>query len=275
MSKRAGPPLFELLRQRSEEPAAPQTQRRDPDPAVPWTGAGVTRAERSAAALDEEPRPAGELRVPMTRVYMATAVAMLLLVGAWVGGYYFGVKEGKAQIERVVGSGVGEQPVVLPPSAVEEPEPQPSAPRSGQNQAPAAGTPGRTSNPGITPAASGTPWVLALGGVRAVDPRAAGSNYLALATLPPDQALSAITFLDGKGLRAIGVPVDSGGRSANNPTRFTLISLGLAVPSGQFSTTVDQRRAHETLVRTLGSEWRRLHQGGSDFSQTQWIRYNP
>jgi hypothetical protein len=273
MSKRAGPPLFELLRQRSEEPAAPVTQRRDPDPAVPWTGAGVTRAERSAAALDDEPRPAGELRVPMTRVYMAIAVAMLLLVGAWAAGYYFGVKDGKAQIDRVVGGDLDDQPVVLPPSGSTDPDARP-APNQPVNQT-SANNSGRDAGPAATPAPAGAPWVLALGGVRAADPRIQGSNYLALATLPPDQTLDAITFLDSKGLRTIGVPVDSGGRSANNPTRYTLISLGLAVPSGQFSSTVDQRRAHETLVRTLGSEWRRLHQGGSDFSQTQWIRYNP
>ncbi len=267
MSKRAGPPLFELLRQRGEEPAAPAA-RRDPDPAVPWTGAGVTRAERSAAALDEEPRPAGELRVPMTRVYMAIAVAMVCLVGAWAAGYYFGLKDGKAQIDRVVGPDMSE-PVVLPPADQQTSPPRP-APSGRTDPAEGAAPPA-----GATPARAGESWVLALGGVRAVDPRVPGSNYLALATLPPDQTLDAITFLDGKGLRTIGVPVDSGGRSANNPARYTLISLGLAVPSGQFSSTVDQRRAHETLVRTLGSEWRRLHQGGSDFSQTQWIRYNP
>lgn len=237
---------------------------------MPWTGAGVTRAERSAAALDEEPRNAGELRVPMTRVYMAVAVAMLLVVGAWAVGYSFGVKDGKAQLDRVV----GDQPVVLPPTASNEPAPRTAQVPAQTNQSP-GGNQRQSPASGITQAPAGSPWVLALGGARAADPRVAGSNYLALATLPPDQALSAITFLQGKGLRAIGVPVDSGGRSANNPTRYTLISLGLAVPSGQFSSTVDQRRAHETLVRTLGSEWRRLHQGGSDFSQTQWIRYNP
>lgn len=274
MSKRAGPPLFELLRQRSEEPAAPATQRRDPDPAVPWTGAGVTRAERSAAALDDEPRPTGELRVPMTRVYMAIAVTMLFLVGAWAAGYYFGVKDGKAQIDRVVGDGLGEQPVVLPPPGSNEQGARPTATNQPANPA-INNDHGRTPPAGITPAPAGQPWVLALGGVRATDPRVQGSNYLALATLPPDQTLDAVTFLDSKGLRAVGVPVDSGGRSANNPARYTLISLGLAVPSGQFSSTVEQRRAHETLVRTLGTEWQRAHRGGSDFSQTQWIRYNP
>ncbi len=277
MSKRAGPPLFELLRQRSEEPAAAAPQRRDPDPAVPWTGAGVTRAERSAAALDDEPRAAGELRVPMTRVYMAVAVAMLLIVGAWAAGYSFGVKDGKAQIERVVGgggAGAGEQPIVLPPGTTNEPPVRTTQPTRPTGTPPAGG-PGRPPAAGSIPAPAGSPWVLALDGIRAVDPRTPGSNYLALATLPPDQALDAITFLDGKGLRAIGVPVDSAGRSANNPTRYTLISLGLEVPSGEYSSSAAKRTAHETLVRTLGGEWRRTHRGGSDFSQTQWIRYNP
>lgn len=281
MSKRAGPPLFELLRQRSEEPAPAAPQRRDPDPAVPWTGAGVTRAERSAAALDDEPRTAGELRVPMTRVYMAIAITMLVLVGAWAAGYYFGVKDGKAQIDRVVGgagAGAGEQPIVLPSGASNEPSAQATQqtrPSGTPSATSPTGDPGRAPPLGITPAPAGSPWVLALGGVRATDPRTPGSNYLALATLPPDQALDAITFLDGKGLRTIGVPVDSAGRTANNPTRYTLISLGLEVPSGEYSSSAARRATHENLVRTLGGEWRRAHRGGSDFSQTQWIRYNP
>jgi hypothetical protein len=273
MSKRAGPPLFELLRKQSDDAPAGQPQRRDPDPAVPWTGAAVTRAERSAAALDEEPRQQGELRLPVTRVYLAVAIMLAAVLGAWAAGHHFGVQSGKAQMDRIVRG----EPVVLPPETgsgdtqARQPPLTSTATQTGQTatQTPSARPGGQQAAP------AGTAWVLTPGGVRSADPRTPNSNYLALATLPPEQAQDALDFLAAKGLRAIAVPVDSGTRTANNPARYTLISLGLAVPSGQFSSTLQQRREHEALVRTLGTEWRRERRGGSDFSQTQWIRYNP
>lgn len=279
MSKRAGPPLFELLRKQSEDaPVAAAPARRDSDPSVPWTGAGVTRAERSAATLEDEPRQSGELRVPMTRVYLAIALVLFLVVAAWAAGHYFGVQAGRAEMSRAV----GDEPVVPPR--------QPDAGQPARNPAPLtqpqSGTnPGRPSantgqaNTGATPAtrppAPGTPWVLTAGGVKAADPRTPGSNYLQLATLPPDQTQDAIDFLAAKGVRAIGVPVDSGSGAANNPSRYTLVSLGLAVPSGQYSSTLSQRRDHERLVFSIGAEWKRDRRGGSDFSQTHWSRYDP
>jgi hypothetical protein len=117
--------------------------------------------------------------------------------------------------------------------------------------------------------------VIIAGGTRSVDPRSPGVNYLELATLPADQALDALEFLGSKGVRAVGVPVDSGGRNANNPDRYRLVSLGLAVPSGQFRTTQSERRDHERLVATIGAEWKRERRGGSDFSQTLWSRHDP
>lgn len=269
MSKRAGPPLFELLRKQSDEAPAAAPQRRDPDPAVPWTGAAVTRAERSAAALDEEPRPQGEIRLPVTRVYLAVAIMLAAVLGAWAAGHHFGVQSGKAQMERIVRG----EPVVLPPETGAGDPPASQRPSTPQGSQTPAQQPAPRPTAQQTPA--GSAWVLTPGGVRSADPRTPNSNYLALATLPPEQAQDALDFLAAKGLRAIAVPVDSGSRTANNPARYTLISLGLAVPSGQFSSTLEQRREHEALVRRLGTEWRRDRRGGSDFSQTQWIRYNP
>lgn len=282
MSKRAGPPLFELLRKQSETPSPAEAARREPRPdasaGVPWTGAGVTRAERSAATLEDEPRHPGEIRVPVTRVYMAVAVTMLLLVAAWTAGHYVGVRAGKAEADRIVGS----EPVVPPVASRTEPQvqgtppnPAQSTPRNPGQARPQPGAAPGGAPPGGAAPDPGTPWVLIAGGQRAADPRTPGSNYLALATLPEGQALDAMDFLASKGLRAVAVPVDSGPRGANNPARYTLISLGLAVPSGQYSSTLQQRREHERLVATLGAEWRRERRGGSDFSQTQWSRYKP
>lgn len=282
MSKRAGPPLFELLRKQSADaPAAPTPgpARRDADPSVPWTGAGVTRAERSAATLDDEPRNAGEIRVPVTRVYLAVALTLFLVVAAWAAGHYFGYQAGRDEMSRAV----GDEPVV-PPRQGPTPGTNDPARTPGQQTPAQPGTaatpPGGPSgtpatNPTARTPAPGMPWVLGLGGVRTADPRTPGSNYLQLATLPADQAQAAIDFLASKGVRSIGVPVDSGTGAANNPSRYTLVSLGLAVPSGQYSSTLSQRRDHEQLVFSIGAEWKRDHRGGSDFSQVNWSRYDP
>ncbi|MCC5821958.1 MAG: hypothetical protein LAT64_01570 [Phycisphaerales bacterium] len=273
MSKRAGPPLFELLRKQSEDasrtPAQPEPARRDPDPGVPWSGAGVTRAERSAATLEDEPRQSGELRVPMTRVYMAVAVVLLLVVAAWATGYRLGYGAGKEEMGRVVGS----EPVVPPTRTAGD---SPSDPARSQATASDRTTQGATTQPRTQPPRTPTGnWVLLPDGQRGVDPRTPGSNYLELATLPADQAQDALAFLASRGTRAIGVPVDSARGDANNPARYTLFSMGLAVPSGQFSSTTDERREHQRRMAAIGADWRRERRGGSDFSQTLWRRYDP
>lgn len=275
MSKRAGPPLFELLRKQSEAAPAAPPARREPDPQVPWTGAGVTRAERSAATLEDQPRQSGELRVPMNRVYMAVALALALVVGAWAAGYSVGSgRTRQAQINQAVAD---EQVVAPVRSPVDPGAAQSPVGRGGPVPGPVAGA--GITEPRPEPAARsptpGSPWVLVSGGSRSVDPRSAGVNYLELATLPADQALDAIDFMASKGVRVVGVPVDSGGRNANNPDRYRLVSLGLAVPSGQFRTTTNERRDHARLIATIGAEWKRERQGGSDFSQTLWSRYDP
>lgn len=270
MSKRAGPPLFELLRKQAEDDpqgaARPAATRRDPDPGVPWTGAGVTRAERSAATLEDEPRHTGELRVPMTRVYMAIAVVLLLVVAAWATGYRLGYGAGKDEMGRIVGAEPIAPPVRTPAESGESSAGQEvQRPTTDAGSRPAAQTP-------RTPAGA---WVLLPEGQRGVDPRTPGSNYLELATLPADQAADAMAFLGSRGVRVIGVPVDSGTRDANNPARYTLVSLGLAVPGGQFRSMGEQRREHERRVASIGADWKRERQGGSDFSQPLWRRYDP
>lgn len=284
MSKRAGPPLFELLRERGQSAEPPPETARKPDPSIPWTGAGVTRAERSAAALDDEPRPSGEVRVSNTKIYLAVAVALALIVGAWAAGYRVGFGAGKAEMTRLV----SDEPVVTPPRSLGTnqgtpggSQPQANNPAGSNPSGSGPGTAPQTKPPTQTPPNASTQpppsgaWVLLADGLKAADPRIPDTNYLELATLPPDQAQDALAFLGSKGVRAVGVPVDSGGRDANNPTRYTLYSLGLAVPSGQYRTTTTERREHQQLVASIGSQWMRERQGGSDFSQTLWRKYTP
>lgn len=301
MSKRAGPPLFELLRERGESPInvepgtrrpgsepAPQptpepkperasqpASRRESDSGIPWSSGGVTRAERSAATFEDEPAQQGEFRISATKLYLGIAIALVMIVGAWAAGYQIGQREAT---ERLAAS-VRDESVVAPPRTINEPR------ANADPSVPAGGTGGETSRettrpsteqpPATRPAPLPDNWVLLADGLRAGDPRIPGTNYLELATLPRDQAEDALNFLAGRGVRAIGVPVDSRGQAGNNPSRYTLISLGLAVPSGQYSSTTAERRDHERLVAAIGADWMRDRRGGSNFSQTLWRRYDP
>ncbi len=305
MSKRAGPPLFELLRERGESPINVEPGARNPgsepaggarseatdpgmpprsggkaspetDSGIPWSTGGVTRAERSAATFEDEPAPQGEVRISSTKLYLGVAIALVLIVGAWAAGYQLGQREATKQLA----ASVRDESIVVPPRAVGESE----APPGEQGEAPAgsaggSGVGARTERAAETPPTRSPPlpanWVLLADGLRAGDPRVPGTNYLELATLPREQAEDALNFLAARGVRAIGVPVDSRGRAGNNPSRYTLISLGLAVPSGQYSSTTAERRDHERLVASIGADWMRDRRGGSNFSQTLWRRYDP
>ncbi|MEM9373375.1 MAG: hypothetical protein AAGA55_07005 [Planctomycetota bacterium] len=301
MSKRAGPPLFELLRERGESPINVEPGSRQPagdtepvasraetparsasssapsaresDSGIPWSGGGVTRAERSAATFEDEPVQSGEFRVSATRLYLCVAIALVLIVGAWAAGYRLGQREATRQLA----ASVRDESVVVPPrgAGVQEPEEQQiEAPAGGPADAGASErSPPLASE--ARPAALPADWVLLADRLRAGDPRIPGTNYLELATLPREQAEDALNFLAGRGVRAIGVPVDSRARADNNPSRYTLYSLGLAVPSGQYSSTTSERRDHERLVAAIGADWMRDRRGGSNFSQTLWRRYDP
>lgn len=302
MSKRAGPPLFELLRERGETPPsgeplrerqdqappiraepkpaertepkpkpAPASRGRETDSGVPWATGGVTRAERSAATFEDEPAQTGDMRISAAKVYTGIAVALALIVVAWVAGYRIGHDAGKAEMSALL----PDDPVVNPPRQLGN---------SGNATQPNAGTP--VADPGpkteqepvtqpIRPAPLPANWAMLADGLRTADPRVPGNNYLELATLPAEQASDALAYLASRGVRAIGSPVDSGARGDNNPSRYTLYSLGLAVPSGQYSTTATERRDHQALVASIGADWMRDRRGGSNFSQTLWRRYDP
>ena len=273
MSKRAGPPLFELLRERGQSPADRPPPAREPEQGIPWSTAGVTRAERSAATFEDEPVQTGEIRLTTTRFYLGIAVALALVVVAWVAGYRIGFGAGKAELTPLV----RDEAIVSPPReagpgrAPADREISPATPTQSPRASAQPPNQPQTDRPGALPAN----WVLHAEGVRAADPRVPGSNYLELATLPTDQASDAIAYLASRGVRAIGEPVDSGGGSANNPARYTLYSLGLAVPSGQYSSTGPERRDHERLIASIGADWMRDRRGGSNFSQTLWRKYDP
>ncbi|MEL6329812.1 MAG: hypothetical protein AAFR38_09135 [Planctomycetota bacterium] len=106
------------------------------------------------------------------------------------------------------------------------------------------------------------------------DPRQTGMNYLALATLPREDAIAAIRYLASRGVQAVAVTpeVDPSGRPAKSSARYVVHSLKVAIPGNQFSQSRARREAHEREVGEIGREW--LSEGGaSNFSATGWSAF--
>jgi len=290
--------LFDLMRERGENPDAPRPT--PPQPARPATtpaqskppvappsasesgpsvstkqtawdsSGGVSRAERSAAAmLDNEVQDESGIRISSPMFYTLIVIAFVLILGAWTVGYQRGNAAGKKAIEPYV----RDQPVVRPvqtgsqgtagdPSLANPEQSNTAKPRTDSNTPP-------TSNSTL-----GDVGVMSPSGFLANDPRQSQFNYLVLATLNTEQTADAIAFMYSNSVEVIGVPVvDSRSSSANNPSLYTLYSLGVAIPSNQWNAMSTQRTQHQSLIVNLGSRWQRERRGGSDFSQAFWEKY--
>lgn len=244
-----GQPLFELLR---DQPGQP----------------------RGSGSADGAPRGPSEIRIPMSTAYIGIALVIGLVLLAWVGGHAVGFRAGKAEVTREFGGQDLDGLTISDP--VRETRAQP--PSQGGAQAPAArpSTTPRVSEPDRPVSlpdpvvhAGGEAVIISPRGLLRADPRTPETNYLVLATLDEAAASDAVQFLAANGLEAVAVPTSAGS------DRYRVVSLGLAVPSGQFREMGDQRRAHERLVADLGAKWLREQRGASDFSRPQWALYRP
>jgi len=230
--------------------------------------------------LDEPVQSESGITLSIPRFYTMIAVALVLIVGAWAGGYRIGYTDGKDEMSQFVRT---DQPVISPQgaptgssrpgTATNGPADRGSGPTTNQptNQPTNRAVNQQSTTITRTPDAIMTPT-----GFRPDDPRTPGMNYLMLATLPTGHAADAISFMRANGVTIIGVPqLDSGGGSANNPSRYTLYSLGLAIPGNRWSAMSNQRAEHQQMIAELGKRWQREQQGGSDFSQPLWEKYEP
>ena len=324
--RRSGPPLFDLMRERGQDPHAPKpTPNPNQNPsdsnagesipapslapphasaqvhpstqAIPqsspsveggsttpsrqtaWdSSGGVSRAERSAAAamFDEDTQSDSGIRLSSPMFYALIVIALALVIGAWTVGYQRGNKAGKEEMSQLV----DDQPVVRPLDTGTQPDPivnqpvvnQPTqrTPNTNPDSNPASNS---TTNPATQPTGAG---ILSASGYLTSDPREPGLNYLVLATLNAEQAANAISFMYSHAIAVIGVPVvDSGARGANNPSRYTLYSLGVAIPGNQWSAMSSARMQHQRQIADLGARWQAEQRGASDFSQTNWEKYDP
>jgi hypothetical protein len=240
-SGRSGKPLFEHLSKGEEEPAD-------------FLGAG---------GGEMPDRVRGGVRLSLVALYGLIAGSIVVAVACWSIGYRIGYGAGEA-------SWLEENP-----GAVREFPVDPLGGGGAVDGAGAdAGGDGGVEVAGALEGAEGRAGVLSVRGELDRDPRQDGYNYLELATLSLKQAESAMGFLADRGVHSIAVPVvENGGGGANNPVRYRLVSIEVAIPGEQFRAMRVARLDHERLIERLGSEWRREYNGVSDFARPLWKRY--
>jgi len=221
--------------------------------------------------------------VPLATVYASVAGVLLACLLTFLIGYRLGHGRGEAIADRLRPVEVVPlvDPLVEDSEAAAGPGGVARDPEIGDNDgAPRGPASGGDSN---RPAGGGSGAVLTASGV-AADPRLDGHNYLELAVLTRLQAEAAVAFLAENGVSAIGVPadgvvvggaVDRGGRGSNNvgpASRFRVVAVSLAVPSGRYSAMGAERRSFEQRLGEIGRRW--VSSGGaSDFRAPLWRRY--
>ncbi|MEM0983087.1 MAG: hypothetical protein AAGI17_03950 [Planctomycetota bacterium] len=218
--------------------------------------------------------------MPKSTVYAAAAAFLAFGVGGYAIGYVVGESDTEQRYES-------EGLIPQQPPTLRLPGDDPRQPETGNSGTQRTQTP--TEQPHLrqpgTPRQETTllpsdPVSPATGRVYAsssgwsdADPRQPGTNYLALATLPRDQAVAAVGYLAAAGVDALAVRVDSGRAGGDNSARFAVHSLGLAVPSGQFRTMGVARNEHVRRIREIGRLWA-AEGGQSSFDQPFWTRFD-
>jgi hypothetical protein len=215
------------------------------------------------------------------------AVGLTALVGIFAIGYRSGFVKGdeRATRELSLAATTPVDPLVSPgdPNFVSPGRP-PAAPGGG-----GVTRPGGATTPPVTPPSgglSGTPAGQSsapgnsggqANGVRAVlsppepDPRQAGLNYYAIVgQLDRDSAQQIAAFLADNGVASVAV--DTSSRGSNNPRSYRVYGLqGMTGPELRSPA----RTEYEQRISQLGVIWKRDHRGWTDFSQTNWERYQP
>lgn len=226
---------------------------------------------RSYLAPEETSETASKpVELSISTLYWVLAGIMVILTGVWSLAY----RSGQNDTERRLGSQLAKQqgdPTQLTAGAIpnadniQQPPVNPEPAATPEKDAPKASS--VPSGPGDTYTGSG--WVLA-------DPRQEGLNYLHLATLRRDDAVRAVDYLASKGKSAVAVPsrtVDRSPQAAKNPLLFVYLVTPLT--REQYRDAA-QRSRIENDLRQLGQEWAKSKDKGgvpSDFSKTQWVKY--
>jgi hypothetical protein len=260
-------------------PVAPVV-RKPEEPARPLAPAPHPELKPRPAATAEAPLQTNPTTQPRWRwgqplvispsvLLIVGAVGLVLLIGAFVAGFRSGFVKGDGRATRE-----------LSLAATTPTDPLLSIPGPGRTQAgPSSVTPG-TGAPRPTPPPVTQPPAVAPeagNGVRAVlsppeaDPRQAGLNYYAIVgQLDRDSAQQIAAFLAENGVASVAV--DTSSRGSNNPRSYRV--YGLQGMTGA-ELRSPARTEYEQRISQLGVIWKRDHRGWTDFSQTNWERYQP
>lgn len=292
MRKRGAPPLFELVSKPKGDvtglPKPPPPRPAEPaprhEPAVPEPKplaqpvAKTVRPADPPADPDERRATLGgeaglvvegsRVTMPLPWAYLAIAVCLALVVGAYVAGHESGRGAAAADAADPPSIDIDDPLVVdigVPPVESRRRAQTPSEPDSAR-QEPERPGPAQSSPPGVGLLHVAGAWT-------DDDPRSPNSNYLHVATLTRADAVEAVAVLGRGGVRAMAAPVDPGAGGPNSSGRFRVYSLGLAVPGARYSAMRGDRELHEAEVARIGAQW--LGSGGAaGFArgQTQWVR---
>ncbi|MCW5775713.1 MAG: hypothetical protein KIS87_04625 [Phycisphaeraceae bacterium] len=270
--RRHSPPLFELLQ--GSQPAGVRHTAPEPRPAP--APRPISEPRRADPQPSPRPKPTptpepprdqphqafsltgGEVRVPTSYALVALAAVLGLIIGAWTIGFRSGESSARDEALRreLAIQGPATDPTLSPTTQRQTDTPR-QQPRQSDTPTTQRQTPG------------GAAAVLGPTGVSSSDPRQPQTNYLRLATLPQDDAVSAIAFLNDRGFQAFAV-IDPRTRSGNNPPRYALYAAA-GFPSDGFRASEAERARLRSEALRLGQAWRAAG-GVSNFADAGWER---
>lgn len=224
------------------------------------------------ALVGSKTRTALVLSRPQALIGVGCLIGLIVLV--WTLAYGSGARSKEAEWQRLMqrDQRIGPDPLVGDGSQggrgdVREPRTEPRPPGTGGL------TGGGGGGGGLLGAGTGG-FILSAGGVLPKDPRQPGQNYLRLATLPRADAQAAIEYLAAGGVESIGVPVDPGTASANNPTRYAVFAM-VGITGEEYKNRRPVMTDIEAKVARIGERYRREAKGPTDFSKPLWTKFNP
>ncbi len=217
-------------------------------------------------------RNSGGLTVSINSLYLAGAALVVVALLVWVGGYFYGMRSKQKELEPVLRQSVipsGGDPLAnnttsSPPAGLGT-STNPSYEAS-LNLKAAPGSAVTTIN---DPKA-----IISVKGLLASDPREPGLNYLHIERLPAGDAEKVIAFLTRSGVETIGVPVESSKKAANNVPLYSVVALR-GITGEQYRQKDKARSGLESEVVRLGTIWQREYKGTTNFTRSNWMKYQP
>lgn len=251
------------------QPAAPAPQRPQPTASVRPQAAAprpVAVAPAAFTAADEELEnervlgltPGSRLNIPVGFAFIAMAIVIAAILGAYMLGYNKMQKLAKAEKDREAvqeGSGIID-PTAQPLRVPNEPAPNRVQPPTGAPRQPVSVPPPEQ------PAPAAAKVILVKSPKD--DPRKVGLNYPTVATLPIKEATAAAEYLVSKGYPTVVAP------STSDSRLFTVVPLiGLERDGYQKNSETAARS-----LRELGRAFKRDLKGATDFNDLYWRKFD-